>query len=145
MQSIANDGQIDVAISNVNDRPDLYRLIGDPANHWITLTLVGTSSNRNAIGARVRCVTGSVQQWQEVRGGGSYMSQNDLRVNFGLAQARRVDRIDVRWPNGTGRELRESRRRQVSHLERGERACRDGPVEAVELLTPCSSVSPRRS
>jgi len=95
-----NDGQVDVAIANVNDRTDLYRATGDPANHWITLTLAGTSSNRNAIGARVRCVTGSVQQWQEVRGGGSYMSQNDFRVNFGLAQAKKVDRIEVRWPNG---------------------------------------------
>jgi hypothetical protein len=95
-----NDGQIDVAISNVNDRPDLFRLIGNPKNHWITVTLAGTSSNRNAIGARLRCVTGDVQQWQEVRGGGSYLSQNDFRVHFGLGAATRVDRIDVRWPNG---------------------------------------------
>jgi len=95
-----NDGQIDVAIANVNDLPDLYRLNGNRANHWITLKLVGVVSNRDAIGARVRCVTGSGQQWQEVRGGGSYMSQNDFRVHFGLASAARVDRIDVRWPNG---------------------------------------------
>jgi len=95
-----NDGQVDVAIANVNDRTDLYRTIGDPANHWVALTLVGTSSNRNAIGARVHCVSAGVQQWQEVRGGGSYMSQNDFRVNFGLAQAKKVDRIEVRWPNG---------------------------------------------
>ncbi|HEX6463762.1 MAG TPA: CRTAC1 family protein [Vicinamibacterales bacterium] len=95
-----NDGQIDVAIANVNDLPDLYRLNGNRANHWVTLKLVGVASNRDAIGARVRCVTGSVQQWQEVRGGGSYMSQNDFRVHFGLASATRVDRIDVRWPNG---------------------------------------------
>ena len=95
-----NDGQVDVAIANVNDRTDLYRAIGDPANHWVALALVGTSSNRNAIGARVHCVSAGVQQWQEVRGGGSYMSQNDFRVNFGLAQAKKVDRIEVRWPNG---------------------------------------------
>jgi enediyne biosynthesis protein E4 len=95
-----NDGQIDVAISNVNDRPDLFRLTGNPAHHWVTLRLVGVTSNRDAIGARIRCVTGSVQQWQEVRGGGSYFSQNDFRVHFGLALATRVDRIDVRWPNG---------------------------------------------
>jgi hypothetical protein len=95
-----NDGQIDVAIANVNDRPDLFRLTGDPSHHWITLTLVGTSSNRNAIGARVRALTGDTQQWQEVRGGGSYLSQNDFRVHFGLGSAARVDRVDVRWPNG---------------------------------------------
>ena len=95
-----NDGQIDVAIANVNDRPDLFRLVGSPGNHWITLTLTGTSSNRDAIGARVRAVTGDGQQWQEVRGGGSYLSQGDFRVHFGLGAAARVDRIDVRWPNG---------------------------------------------
>jgi enediyne biosynthesis protein E4 len=95
-----NDGQIDVAIANVNDRPDLFRLGGDPHRHWITLTLVGVASNRNAIGARVRSVTGDRQQWQEVRGGGSYLSQNDFRVHFGLDAAAKVDRIDVRWPNG---------------------------------------------
>jgi hypothetical protein len=95
-----NDGQIDVAIANVNDLPDLYRLNGNKANHWVTLKLVGTSSNRNAIGARVHCVSGGVEQWQEVRGGGSYLSQNDFRVHFGLGAATSVDRLEVRWPNG---------------------------------------------
>jgi hypothetical protein len=95
-----DDGQIDVAIANVNDLPDLYRLNGNKANHWVTLKLVGTSSNRNAIGARVHCVSGGVEQWQEVRGGGIYLSQNDFRVHFGLGAATRVDRLEVRWPNG---------------------------------------------
>ena len=95
-----NDGQVDIAIANVNDRPDLFRLKGNASHHWITLQLVGVASNRNAIGARVRCVAGGVEQWQEVRGGGSYLSHNDFRVHFGLALTTRVDRIDVRWPNG---------------------------------------------
>ena len=95
-----NDGQIDVAISNVNETPDLFRLTGDARHHWISLKLVGVSSNRNAIGARVRCTAGGAEQWQEVRGGGSYLSQNDFRVHFGVASAARVDRVDVRWPNG---------------------------------------------
>jgi hypothetical protein len=97
---IDNDGRIDVAIANVNDRPDLYRLQNDPSNHWIALKLTGTASNRSAIGARVHIVAGDAQQWQEVRGGGSYLSQNDLRVHFGLGGAAVVDRVDVRWPNG---------------------------------------------
>ena len=99
---IDNDGRIDVAIANVNDRPDLYRLAGG-SNHWISLKLIGTASNRDAIGARVRIVARGArksEQWQEVRSGGSYLSQNDLRVHFGLAEATVVDRIDVRWPNG---------------------------------------------
>jgi enediyne biosynthesis protein E4 len=95
-----NDGQMDVAISNVNDLPDLFRLKSTSGHHWTTLTLVGTTSNRNAIGARVRCLAGGVAQWQEVRGGGSYMSQNDFRVHFGLGAAARLERVEVRWPNG---------------------------------------------
>ena len=95
-----NDGAIDVAIANVNDVPDLFRLKVEGANHWVTFRLVGVESNRNAIGARVHIVAGDTQQWDEVRGGGSYMSQNDFRVHFGLGAADRVDRVDVRWPNG---------------------------------------------
>ena len=95
-----NDGRVDVAIANVNDRPDLYRLNDESGNHWITLTLVGTASNRNAIGARVRAVADGVSLWEEVRGGGSYMSQNDFRVHFGLGAASTVERVEVRWPNG---------------------------------------------
>jgi len=96
---IDNDGGVDVAIANVNDRPDLYRLTGSP-HHWLSLKLIGTASNRDAIGARVHVAAGETQQWQEVRGGGSYLSQNDVRVHFGLAAATAVDRVDVRWPNG---------------------------------------------
>jgi len=97
---IDNDGWIDVAIANVNDRPDLYRVTGDPTHHWLELKLVGATSNRDAIGARVHIVAGGVEQWQEVRGGGSYLSQNDFRVHFGLGAATVIDRLDVRWPNG---------------------------------------------
>ena len=97
---IDNDGWIDVAIANVNDRPDLYRVTGEPTQHWLELKLVGTQSNRDAIGARVHIVAAGVEQWQEVRGGGSYLSQNDFRVHFGLGAATVIDRLDVRWPNG---------------------------------------------
>jgi hypothetical protein len=87
-------------INNVHAEPDLYRTLPRNQNHWLTLKLVGTRSNRSAIGARVVCRTGERRQTQEVRGGGSYASQNDLRVHFGLGQAARVDRLEVRWPNG---------------------------------------------
>jgi enediyne biosynthesis protein E4 len=95
-----NDGDIDIVVNNVHDTPDLYRLDREGERRWIALKLVGTQSNRSAIGARVRLVTGSVVQTQEVRGGGSYYSQNDLRVHFGLGEARAADRIEVRWPSG---------------------------------------------
>jgi hypothetical protein len=95
-----DDGSVDVAINNVHDRPDLYRTLARNRNHWLTLKLRGTRSNRSAIGARVRAFAGEVTQVQEVRGGGSYASQNDLRVHFGLGPLTRVDRLEVRWPNG---------------------------------------------
>jgi hypothetical protein len=95
-----NDGDVDVVINNVHDTPDLFRVESDPGRHWITVKLVGTRSNRSAIGSRLRCSAGGAVQVQEVRGGGSYISQNDLRAHFGLAAATRVDRLEVRWPNG---------------------------------------------
>jgi hypothetical protein len=95
-----NDGHVDVAIANVNDTPDLFRLQDASGHHWVTLTLTGTKSNRNAIGARVRCVAAGLSHWDEVRGGGSYLSQNDFRVHFGLGDATRIDRVEVRWPSG---------------------------------------------
>jgi hypothetical protein len=93
-----NDGDVDVLVLNVNDPPSLLRNDGGNANRWITLKLVGTRSNRSAIGARVRVVTGAHSQVDEVHSGGSVMSQSDLRLHFGLGAAETVDRIEVRWP-----------------------------------------------
>jgi hypothetical protein len=95
-----NDGDVDVVVNNVHDAADLFRLETDPAHHWLSAKLVGTTSNRSAIGARVRCTAGGATQTGEVRGGGSYISQNDLRVHFGLGTATGVDRLEVRWPSG---------------------------------------------
>jgi hypothetical protein len=95
-----NDGDIDIVINNVHDTPDLFRLESHNKNHWITLKLVGTNSNRSAIGSRIRCLAHGESQYQEGRGGGSYISQNDLRVHFGLGNATIIDRLEVRWPNG---------------------------------------------
>ncbi len=95
-----NDGDIDIVVNNVHDTPDLFRLDRTDSHHWVTLKLVGTRSNRSAIGAMVRLVTTDGEQRQEVRGGGSYYSQNDLRLEFGLGDAKTIERVVVRWPNG---------------------------------------------
>ena len=95
-----NDGDVDVFVNNVHERPDLFRLDRTGAANWLTVRLAGVRSNRSAIGARVRIVTGDITRVEEVRGGGSYYSQNDLRPHFGLGSATKADRIDVRWPNG---------------------------------------------
>jgi hypothetical protein len=95
-----NDGDIDVLVINMNDRPTLLRNDSPPANHWITIRCVGTKSNRDGVGARVRVEAGSRVQTSTVRGDGSYLSHSDLRAHFGLAEAMRVDRIEIRWPSG---------------------------------------------
>ena len=95
-----NDGDVDVVVNNVHDTPDLFRLDRTADIHWVSLKLVGTQSNRDAIGALARVVTADGEQRQEVRGGGSYYSQNDLRLHFGLGSNRAIDRVIVRWPTG---------------------------------------------
>jgi enediyne biosynthesis protein E4 len=95
-----NDGDIDVLVINVNSRPNLYRNDGGNRNSWIGFRLIGTASNRDAIGARVEIEAGGRTQVNEVRSGGSYLSHNDMRLHFGLGSATRVDKVRVRWPSG---------------------------------------------
>ena len=95
-----NDGDIDVLVINVNSRPSLYRNDGGNRKAWIGFRLIGASSNRDAIGARVEIEAGGRTQIGEVRSGGSYLSHNDMRVHFGVGSSQRVDRIRIRWPNG---------------------------------------------
>jgi hypothetical protein len=97
---IDNDGDVDALIINMNDRPTLLRNDSPPSNRWITLRLVGTKSNRDAIGARVRIEAGGRAQTTFVRGDGSYLSHSDLRAHFGLREATKVDRVEIRWPSG---------------------------------------------
>jgi hypothetical protein len=93
-----NDGDIDVLILNMNDYPSLLRNDGGNQNNWIKIKLLGTKCNRTAIGARVRVVTGNHVQMDEVHSGTSVMSQNDLRLHFGLGQVKQIDLIEVKWP-----------------------------------------------
>jgi hypothetical protein len=70
------------------------------ANHWVAFRAVGTRSNRDAIGARIRMKAGPRIFIDEVRSGSSFISNNDMRVHFGLGAATRLDRVEVRWPSG---------------------------------------------
>jgi hypothetical protein len=78
--------------------PSLLRNEGGNKQNWIKIKLIGTKCNRTAIGARVRVVVGNHAQIDEVRSGSSVMSQNDLRLHFGLGKAQIVDLIEVKWP-----------------------------------------------
>jgi hypothetical protein len=95
-----NDGTVDVLVNPINDVPRLLKCTNRSGNNWISFKLIGTKSNRSGIGARVRCQVGDHQQIDEVRSGGSFMSQNDLRLHFGLGRAKHVDRVEVSWPSG---------------------------------------------
>ncbi|MFL6215442.1 MAG: CRTAC1 family protein [Blastocatellia bacterium] len=99
-----NDGDVDVLIMNMNEPPSLlrndYNGARRGANNWLTLKLIGTKSNRSAIGARVRLKAGARQQMQEVSSQSSYYSFNDPRLHFGLGDNSRADQIEIRWPNG---------------------------------------------
>jgi hypothetical protein len=95
-----NDGCVDAVINNQNARPSLLRFTRRNSNHWITIKLVGVKSNRSAIGARLKCVAGSLSQIDEVRSGGSYISQSDLRIHFGLGERTSIDLIEIQWPSG---------------------------------------------
>jgi enediyne biosynthesis protein E4 len=95
-----NDGQISVVTNNMNQTPSLLVNGVRNGNHWIALRLVGTKSNRDGIGARVAVVAGGIQHADEVRSGSSYISQNDLRVHFGLGTTAKIDYVEVRWLSG---------------------------------------------
>ena len=95
-----NDGKIDVVVENIDGKPTILRNITSDKNHWLTLRLAGTRSNRLALGALVRVAGGGAVQIGEVRSGGSYLSQNDFRLHFGLGGATKVDTVEVRWPSG---------------------------------------------
>ena len=95
-----NDGALDIAVNNQNDPPTLLHNVGKNPNHWITIRTVGTRSNRDGIGARITVTAGGHCHIDEVRSGGSYLSQNDLRVHIGLGLAARIDALAIRWPSG---------------------------------------------
>jgi enediyne biosynthesis protein E4 len=97
---VNNDGKVDLLILVVGEPPLLLINRTQTSNHAVMFRLTGTKSNRAAIGARVTVATGDMVQFNEVRGGGSYMSQNDLRLHFGLGAHATIDKVEVSWPSG---------------------------------------------
>ncbi len=95
-----NDGFVDVVVANNGDPPLLLHNGGMPGSHFVNFRLVGSKSNRDALGARIRVQVGGKWQVREISAGGSYLSHSDLRANFGLGAATRVDAVEVTWPSG---------------------------------------------
>ena len=95
-----NDGKLEAVVENLKGQPMILRPEGGPENHWISFQLEGTKSNRLALNARVRATAGDLVQLGEVLSGGSYLSQSDLRIHFGLGSHERLDKAEVIWPDG---------------------------------------------
>jgi enediyne biosynthesis protein E4 len=95
-----NDGKLEAVVENLVGQPMILRPEGGPRNHWISFQLEGVKSNRLALNARIRATAGNLVQLGEVNSGGSYLSQNDLRMHFGLGEHERVDTARVQWPDG---------------------------------------------
>ncbi|MBM3457549.1 MAG: CRTAC1 family protein, partial [Armatimonadetes bacterium] len=92
------DGDLDLAVNNWKEAPDLLRNDLPNRGHWLRLRLEGSGKNRLALGARVRVAGGGRTQTQEVRSGGSYLSQEELTLTFGLGAATQVEAVEVYWP-----------------------------------------------
>ena len=95
-----NDGNVDVVVGDIDGAPMILKNRGVSGRHWVSFELAGTKSNRLAIGARVKVVAGGMTQTDEIHSGGSYLSQNDLRLHFGLNTAAKIERVEIRWPSG---------------------------------------------
>ena len=114
-----NDGDLDVLVSNIDDRPQLLQNVNGNPGNWLTLQLIGTKSNRDAIGARVKVEAGALVQYDHVRTGGSYLSGSDPRLHFGLGQNGAANRIEILWPSGAEEHLSHIPVNQVLTIREG--------------------------
>jgi hypothetical protein len=96
-----NDGKMDAVVENLIGQPMILRPEGGPQNHWISFQLEGVKCNRLALNARISLTAGDLVQMGELMSGGSYLSQHDLRLHFGLAQHTQADKAEIRWPDGS--------------------------------------------
>ena len=95
-----------MVVLNVGEPPSLLLNHNESPNHRVLFKLVGMKSNKAAIGARITVKAGALVQIDEVRGGASYLSQNDLRLHFGLGSNDKISEVSIRWPNGETETLR---------------------------------------
>jgi enediyne biosynthesis protein E4 len=114
-----NDGDTDVLIMNMNEPPSLLRNDLKSSNNWLTIKLVGTKSNRSAIGSRVTIINGTHTQVQEITSQTSYYSHNDLRLHFGLGENKKANSIEIRWPNGQTETLNNVTANQIVRVKEG--------------------------
>ena len=117
---INNDGKLDAVVFNADAPPSVFLNETTNSNHCVLFRLIGTKSNRLAIGARVRVTTSKMTQIDEVRGGGSYNSTNDTRLHFGLGREATINKLEVLWPSGLRQEFTEIQAGAIYEIKEGE-------------------------
>jgi len=95
-----NNGEMDAVVEDIDGIAMLLKNEGVPGRHWVSFELAGTKSNRLAIGARLKLTAGGTTQTAQIHSGGSYLSQNDLRVHFGLGSTTKINTLVIAWPSG---------------------------------------------
>jgi len=95
-----NDGDIDIVTNNRGDYPSLLRNDGGNANHWLSVLLIGTKSNRDGIGASLKLTSEGFVHVEQAKGGTSYMSASDPRIHFGLGKRTKIESLEITWPSG---------------------------------------------
>jgi len=114
-----NDGDLDILVNNVGQAPQLLRNDGGNANHWLEILLIGTKSNRDGVGARVKVSAGDLVLYEQKKGGMSYQSAQDPRLHFGLGQRVSIDAIEVLWPSGVVTKLTNLKSDQIIAVKEG--------------------------
>jgi enediyne biosynthesis protein E4 len=114
-----NDGDLDILINNCGQRPQLLRNDGGNANHWLEIFLIGTKSNRDGVGARVKVTARDLILYDQRKGGMSYQSAQDPRLHFGLGQRSSVDSIEIVWPSGSVTKLANIKADQIIAVKEG--------------------------
>jgi hypothetical protein len=95
-----NDGDLDIITNNRGDVPTLLRNDGGNANHWLTVQLIGTKSNRDGIGTSLKLTSAGIAQVEQAKGGMGYMSASDPRIHFGLGKRPTIESLEITWPSG---------------------------------------------
>jgi hypothetical protein len=95
-----NDGDLDIVTNNRGDYPSLLRNDGGNANHWLTVLLIGTKSNRDGTGASLKLTSEGFVHVEQAKGGMSYMSASDPRIHFGLGKRTKIESLEITWPSG---------------------------------------------
>jgi hypothetical protein len=134
-----NDGRLEAVVENLVGQPMILRPEGGPQNHWISFQLQGVTSNRLALNARVRATAGDLVQLGEVISGGSYLSQNDLRIHFGLGSHEQVDKAEIQWPNGKKETLTNLPADRFYVLRESEGVLSSNPGPAPSCVNLCAS------